>query len=220
MLNEFWPPILLSLKVATISALLALIFGILFGRLFADKHFKGKMIIETLMLLPIVLPPTVIGFLLIFFFGKNSPAGAFIETLFDSSIIFTPLAAIIASTIVAFPLMYQSVKTGFQAVDKDIEEAAKMDGASDFNVFLQVTLPLSVKSIVSGFILSFARALGEFGATLMFAGNIPGKTQTAPTAVYVAMETGNMKLAWLLVISMIFISFLMLLTTNLTQRKP
>lgn len=220
MLNEFWPPILLSLKVATISALLALIFGILFGRLFADKHFKGKMIIETLMLLPIVLPPTVIGFLLIFFFGKNSPAGAFIETLFDSSIIFTPLAAIIASTIVAFPLMYQSVKTGFQAVDKDIEEAAKMDGASDFNVFLQVTLPLSVKSIVSGFILSFARALGEFGATLMFAGNIPGKTQTAPTAVYVAMETGNMKLAWLLVISMILISFLMLLTTNLTQRKP
>lgn len=220
MLNEFWPPILLSLKVATISALLALIFGILFARLFADKHFKGKMIIETLMLLPIVLPPTVIGFLLIFFFGKNSPAGAFIETLFDRSIIFTPLAAIIASTIVAFPLMYQSVKTGFQAVDKDIEEAAKMDGASDFNVFLQVTLPLSVKSIVSGFILSFARALGEFGATLMFAGNIPGKTQTAPTAVYVAMETGNMKLAWLLVISMIFISFLMLLTTNLTQRKP
>lgn len=131
---------------------------------------------------------------------------------------FTPFAAVIASTIVAFPLMYQTVKIGFQSVDKGIEEAARVDGANELNVFLLVTLPLSTRSIITGLILSFARALGEFGATFMFAGNIPGKTQTAPTAIYIAMESGNMKLAWLLVISMIIISSLMLLATNVTQK--
>lgn len=220
MQNDFWSPILLSLKVASISAAIVLVLGILISRVLAFKQFKGKMMLETLLLMPLVLPPTVIGFLLIYFFGRNSPIGSLFEDLFAQSIIFTPMAAVIASTIVAFPLMYQTVKTGFQAVDKDIEEAARIDGANEFNVFLHVTLPLSVKSIITGLILSFARALGEFGATLMFAGNIPGKTQTAPTAIYIAMESGNLKLAWLLVLSMILISFFMLLTTNLSQKRP
>jgi molybdate transport system permease protein len=218
MQNEFWSPILLSLKVASISVALVFVFGILFARLLSRSHFRGKMLVETFMLLPIVLPPTVIGFLLIFFFGGNSPVGSLIEKLFSSSIIFTPLAAVIASSIVAFPLMYQTVKIGFQSVDKDIEDAARVDGANEWNIFLLVTLPLSTKSIITGLILSFARALGEFGATFMFAGNIPGKTQTAPTAIYIAMESGNMNLAWLLVIAMIFISALMLLVTNVTQK--
>ncbi|MCM3767858.1 molybdate ABC transporter permease subunit [Neobacillus niacini] len=218
--SEFWPPILLSLKVASISAAIVLVLGILASRLLAFRRFRGKMVLETFLLMPLVLPPTVIGFLLIYFFGKNSPIGSFFEGLFARSIIFTPLAAVIASTIVAFPLMYQTVKTGFQSVDKDIEEAARVDGANELHVFFQITLPLSVKSIITGLILSFARALGEFGATLMFAGNIPGKTQTAPTAIYIAMESGNMELAWLLVLSMILISFLMLFTTNLPQKKP
>ncbi|AIM15290.1 molybdenum ABC transporter permease [Bacillus sp. X1(2014)] len=218
--NEFWPPIILSLKVASISSGISLLFGVILGRIMANKNFKGKMLLETLLLMPIVLPPTVIGFLLIFFFGRNSPIGSFVENFFETSIIFTPLAAVIASTVVAFPLMYQTVKTGFQSVNKDIEEAARVDGATELNVFLHVTLPLSFKSIITGLILSFARALGEFGATLMFAGNIPGKTQTAPTAIYIAMETGNLKLAWLLVGAMVFISFLMLFTTTIAQSKP
>ncbi|MDR6998278.1 molybdate transport system permease protein [Neobacillus niacini] len=172
-------------------------------------------------MLPIVLPPTVIGFLLIFFFGRNSPVGVLIEEIFHQSIMFTTWAAVIASTIVAFPLMFQTVKLGFQSVDKDIEEAARVDGANEIKVFLFVTLPLSGKSMVTGLILSFARALGEFGATLMFAGNIPGKTQTAPTAIYVAMDSGNMSLAWMLVLSMIVISFLMLFVTNYSaKQKP
>ncbi|MFH7820687.1 molybdate ABC transporter permease subunit [Neobacillus thermocopriae] len=220
MVNDFWPPIILSLKVASISSGISLLFGVILGRILADKNFKGKMILETFLLMPIVLPPTVIGFLLIFFFGRNSPIGSFVENFFETSIIFTPLAAVIASTVVAFPLMYQTVKTGFQSVNKDIEEAARVDGATELNVFLHVTLPLSFKSIITGLILSFARALGEFGATLMFAGNIPGKTQTAPTAIYIAMETGNLKLAWLLVGAMVFISFLMLFTTTIAQSKP
>lgn len=218
--EEFWSPILLSLKIASISAALVFISGILIGRLLSRKHFKGKMVVETFLLLPIVLPPTVIGFLLIFFFGRNSPIGFLIQHFFVDSIMFTPMAAVIASTIVAFPLMYQTVKLGFQSVDKDIEEAARVDGANELNVFLLVTLPLSTKSIITGLVLSFARALGEFGATFMFAGNIPGRTQTAPTAIYIAMESGNMNLAWLLVISMVLISFFMLLLTNVTQKKP
>ncbi|MFL6555198.1 MAG: molybdate ABC transporter permease subunit [Bacillus sp. (in: firmicutes)] len=218
MQSEFWSPIFLSLKVASISVVLVFAFGILFARLLSKGQFKGKMLVEIFLLLPIVLPPTVIGFLLIFFFGGTSPVGSLINHLFASSIMFTPMAAVIASSIVAFPLMYQTVKIGFQSVDTGIEEAARVDGANELNVFFLVSLPLSTRSIISGLILSFTRALGEFGATFMFAGNIPGKTQTAPTAIYIAMESGNMNLAWLLVIAMIFISALMLLVTNVTQK--
>jgi len=212
--NEFWSPIILSLKIALISSGIVFVAGIFLGRFLARRSFKGKLLAETFLLLPIVLPPTVVGFLLIFIFGRNSPIGMIIERLFSTSIMFTPLAAIIASTIVAFPLMYQTVKLGFQAVDKDIEEAAMVDGANEWNVFLFVTLPLSIRAIITGVISSFARALGEFGATFMFAGNIVGRTQTAPIAIYVAMESDNMNLAWLLVISMVLISFLMLLLAN------
>jgi molybdate transport system permease protein len=216
---EFWQPLRFSLEVAFISVIIVSLFGIFFARLLYNKKFKGKMLLETFLMMPIVLPPTVIGFLLIYFFGRNSPIGALFEGFFQQSIMFTPWAAIIASSTVAFPLMYQSVKLGFQSVDKDIEDAAKVDGGSRGMVFLLVSLPLSLPAIISGLIMSFARALGEFGATLMFAGNIPGKTQTAPTAIYVAMESGNMSLAWSFVLSMVLISFLMLLLSNMIQKK-
>jgi molybdate transport system permease protein len=217
--NDYWTPLKLSLEVATISVLFVVFFGILLGRLMTKFQFKWKAIVETLLLLPIVLPPTVIGFLLIFFFGRNSLVGAFLEGIFQHSIMFTTWAAIIAATVVAFPLMYQTVKIGFQSVDPEIEEAARVDGASEIKVFLYITLPLAIKSIIAGLILSYARALGEFGATFMFAGNIPGRTQTAPIAIYVAMESGNMKMAWVLVISMVLISFCLLILTNYLQFK-
>jgi molybdate transport system permease protein len=216
--DEFWTPIVLSIKVAAISVTIVFFLGILLGRLFARRQFKGKILLETFLLLPIVLPPTVIGFLLIYLFGRNSPFGIILEELFAQPIIFTPTAAVIASTVVAFPLMYQTVKIGFQAVDRGIEEAARVDGAGEIKVFLYITLPLSIKSIFAGLILSFARALGEFGATFMFAGNIPGKTQTAPTAIYIAMESGNMNLAWFLVATMVFISFSFLLLTTISRK--
>jgi molybdate transport system permease protein len=130
---------------------------------------------------------------------------------------FTWWAAVIASTVVAFPLMYQSAKTGFEAIDEDIENAARVDGVNEFKLFMIISIPLALKAIISGAILSFARALGEFGATLMFAGNIPGKTQTIPTAIYVAIDSGNMELTWLWVTSMIGISFLMLLFVHLMK---
>lgn len=215
--EQFWSPVRLSLEVASLSLLLVLLFGIFLARFMYRRKFKGKLVVETVLLLPLVLPPTVVGFLLIMIFGMNSPIGRIIEGIFSEPIMFTWVAAVIASTVVAFPLMYQSCKTGFTSVDKGIEEAARVDGASEWKTFLFITIPLSYKSIISGAILSFARALGEFGATLMFAGNLPGKTQTMPTAIYVALESGNMDLAWMWVIMTVFISFIMLLLSSLIK---
>lgn len=214
---DFWSPIRLSIEIAAVSSAVVLLVGIGLGRMMANARFKGNTVVETLFLLPLVLPPTVVGFLLIVLFGRNSPAGEAIEWIFRQPIIFTWWAAVTAAMIVAFPLMYQSAKTGFEAIDHDIEQAARVDGAGEWKVFLYVSIPLALKSIVSGGILSFARALGEFGATFMFAGNIPGRTQTAPIAIYMAMDSGNMGLAWLWVACMIGISIIMLVCVNLIK---
>ncbi|MFD1779643.1 molybdate ABC transporter permease subunit [Fredinandcohnia salidurans] len=213
----FWSPIKLSITIAITAGCIVLLLGLILGKWMAHKQFKGKLFLETLLMLPLVLPPSVVGFLLIVIFGRNSFVGTFLEKLTGQPIMFTWWAAVIASTVVAFPLMYQSVKTGFQTVNTEIEDAARTDGANEFSIFLYISIPLSIKAIVTGFILSFTRALGEFGATLMFAGNIPGKTQTLPTAIYVAIDSGNMELAWLWVLTTVFISFLMLASTYLIK---
>ncbi|MGX2962015.1 molybdate ABC transporter permease subunit (plasmid) [Peribacillus sp. JNUCC 23] len=216
-MQEFLSPIWLSIKIATISGVIVILIGTLIGRILARRSFKGKSILETTLMLPMVLPPTVVGFFLIVIFGKNSMAGQAIEWLFKQPIIFTWWAAVIASIVVAFPLMYQSAKSGFQGVNLDIEEAARIDGANEWRIFLFISIPLASKALISGSILSFARALGEFGATLMFAGNIPGETQTIPTAIYIAIDSGNMKMAWMWVISIVILSFLILLTVRVKQ---
>lgn len=207
----FWTPVILSLKVASVALIFAFTFGVLTARLMTKYQFKGKVVLETILMLPLVLPPTVVGFILIIIFGKNSFIGQLIQLVFDHGILFTVYAAVIASTVVAFPLMYQSAKNGFLSIDEHIIEAARVDGNSDMRIFFKIIIPLSKNLLITGAMLSFARALGEFGATLMFAGNIPGKTQTLPTAVYSAIQSGNMTLAWLWVISIITISFIMML---------
>jgi molybdate transport system permease protein len=214
MTEDFWSPVRLSISVAAISLAIVFAAGILLARVLALKKFKGKPLIETILLLPLVLPPSVVGFLLIIVFGKQSFIGRAIESFFGEPVIFTWLAAVIASSVVAFPLMYQSAKTGFETIEKEIEDASRVDGASEMKVFLFIALPLSAKALAAGAILSFARALGEFGATLMFAGNIPGKTQTIPTAIYFAIDSGNMEMAWLWTAVMIGISFFMLAAVN------
>jgi molybdate transport system permease protein len=218
MAASFWSPVRLSIEIASVSAILVVITGLFFGKIMAKRNFKGKVLVDTIFLLPLVLPPTVVGFLLIILFGRNSPAGQLVEWFFKQPIMFTWWAAVIASAVVAFPLMYQSAKAGFEAIDEDIENAARLDGANEFKVFLFVSIPLAYKAIISGAVLSFARALGEFGATLMFAGNIPDKTQTIPTAIYVAIDSGKMELAWLWVTSMIGISFFMLICVHLMKK--
>lgn len=212
--EEFLSPIWLSVQIALLSGIVAILFGTTIGFWMARTSFQGKMIVETLLMMPLVLPPTVVGFLLLVIFGKHSVMGSAIEWIFHQPVIFTWWAAVIASTIVAFPLMYQSAKAGFSTIESDIEDAAKVDGAHSFQVFAYITVPLALPSLISGAVLSFARALGEFGATLMFAGNIPGKTQTLPTAIYVAIDSGRMELAWAWTICIVILSFFMLLAVR------
>lgn len=165
-------------------------------------------------MLPIVLPPTVVGFLLLVLFGRNSFVGSIIERIFDAPLLFTWWAAVIASIVVSFPLVYQTMKVGFSSVDRELEAAGRSIGANEWQVFRYITLPLVWPSLMTAYILGFARSLGEFGATLMIAGNIPGKTQTVPTAIYIAVDSGNTTMAWVWTISIIVISFLLLLITG------
>lgn len=209
-----WEPLLLSLQTAVVALLFVFLLGTAAGWFMSRHSFKGKTVIETFFLLPTVLPPTVVGFLLIIMFGNAGFLGRLFYYIFEHSIMFTWTAAIIAAVVVSFPFMYQAAKVGFDQVEKDVEDAARMDGANEWEVFLFISLPLSMKSILSGLVLSFSRALGEFGATFMFAGNIPGKTQTAPIAIFTAMEAGNMALAWSLVLTLVSLSFLMLLSVR------
>ncbi|WP_411844475.1 molybdate ABC transporter permease subunit [Salinicoccus sp. HZC-1] len=209
--EQFLTPVLLSLRVAVIALILVFVLATIAARFMARAKFKGKIVIETILMLPLVLPPTVVGFLLIVIFGNDSFVGNFYEWIFGDSLMFTWHAAVLASTVVAFPLMYQSAKAGFLNVNEDIENAAKVDGANRLQAFIKVTLPLSATALLTGGLLSFARAIGEFGATLMIAGNIPGRTQTMPTAIYTALQSGNMTLAWAWAIAIVVISFLMLM---------
>lgn len=212
--EEFWVPIKLSLQVSVLSSLTVIVLGVAAAWWMSRQTFKGKTVVETFFMLPLVLPPTVVGFILLVILGRKSWFGHWIEWLFNAPIIFTWWAAVIAAVVVAFPLVYQTMKVGFSSVDQALEEAARSAGANEWQVFRYITLPLTSRSIVSAYILGFARGLGEFGATLMIAGNIPGKTQTIPTAIFVAVDAGNMTMAWAWTGSMIIISFIMLLLTR------
>ncbi|WII35349.1 molybdate ABC transporter permease subunit [Paenibacillus thiaminolyticus] len=216
--GQFWPPVWLSLRVAICSSVLATVCGVLLTWKMSRVQFKGKVFVETVIMLPLVLPPTVVGFILLVLLGRKSWIGSLAEWLLSAPIIFSWGAAVIASFVVSFPLIYQTMKTGFASVDKQLVEAGRSLGASEWQVFRYILLPLSVPSVLTAFILGFARGLGEFGATLMIAGNIPGKTQTVPTAIYVAVDSGHMTMAWAWTVSMILVSFIMLLLTGRGQR--
>lgn len=207
---EFIAPIRMSLQVALVSSLVVLIIGMIAAKMMSGRTFRGKVVVETVIMLPIVLPPSVVGFALLIGLGRQSPVGQAFEWLFKQPLVFSWWAAVAAAVVVAFPLMYQSVKAGFTAIDREVIAAARSDGASERHIFMYVVLPLSFRFIISGWVLSFARALGEFGATLMVAGSIPGKTQTVATAIYVAVETNHMLLATLWVGATVVISFLLL----------
>ena len=211
--------ITLSLKIATIATLIVLVLGVTLSRLFTKYDFKGKDIIETIFLLPMTLPPSVVGYGLLVFIGKRGIVGKFFLDNFDYQLIFTWVAATIAAAIVAFPLMYQQSKSAFLEIDESIEEAARSLGANGFQVFTKITFPLALKGILSGVVLTFARALGEFGATIMVAGNIPGKTQNIPLAIYLAVETGNKAMANKLVLIEVIFSFIVVYGVNFWVKK-
>lgn len=207
-------PILLSLKIASIATVFSVVAGTAFAYLLNKKQVRGKNIWETLLILPMVLPPSVMGYLLLIAFGKRGPIGGFLLAHFDVQIVFTWVGAAIAASIVSLPLMYQNAKAAFVSIDPIYERAAQTLGSSPLRIFFTVTIPLAWPGLISGTVLAFARALGEFGATLMIAGNIAGKTQTIPTAIYFAVESGNTKLANLLVLIMTIFSFVLILSLN------
>ncbi|MFZ5642597.1 MAG: molybdate ABC transporter permease subunit [Bacillota bacterium] len=207
--NFEWHPVFLSVRVAVISVIIVCIIGLPLARLMARKEFYGKGVLESAITLPMVLPPSVIGYALLKLIGKNGILGQAMAGM-GLSIVFTWWAAVLASTVVAFPLMYQSSSAAFKSVDVNYEKAARTLGAGEVRIFFTVSLPLAMPGIMAGLVLSFARALGEFGATLMVAGNIPGQTQTIPLAIYFAVESGDSATAgWLVGIITVF-SFLVI----------
>lgn len=214
-----WQPLILSLEVAGIATVLVFIAGTLLARFFLRHRFPGKDILEAFFLLPLVLPPVVTGYALLLLLGRYGPLGATLERWFNIQIIFTPYAAVIASLIVAFPLMYQSAKAAFQGVERHLEDAARSLGTGEWRIFLTITIPLAWPGLLAGLLLSFARALGEFGATIMVAGNIEGKTTTAPVAIYSAVEGGDFALAGRYVVLLSVANFALVLFLNVWTRR-
>ena len=212
-------PVILSIKVALSSLVVVFIFGVSTAYFMRKYEFPGKAGLEAFFTLPLVLPPVVTGFLLLILIGKQGPVGRFLSEYFHTQIIFTPYAAILAGAVVAFPLMYQSTKAAFQGVDHTLEDAARTLGASEWRVFRSVTLPLAWPGLIAGMVLSFARALGEFGATIMVAGNIPGKTQTIPLAIYFAAEANDLTTAGAYVLIISVLTFSVILWMNMRAKQ-
>ena len=183
--------LLLSIKIGILSTILILVPGIFMGWVLAKKNFFGKIIVDSLIHLPLVIPPIGIGYILLIIFGKNSFLGNFLFENFNINLSFSWICAALAFSIMSFPLMVRPIRVLMEAQDKKLDEAARTLGASELKIFLSITLPLAYPGILAGLVLSFARSIGEFGATIAFVGNIPGETQTLPLALWTLIETSN-----------------------------
>ena len=196
---EAWVALALTLKVAGCATAINVVAGVGVGYAMARCRFPGRDVLDAVLTLPMVMPPTVLGYYLLVVIGSNGAIGAWLLQHYGIRLIFTWQAAVIAAAIVSFPLVFKSARAAFETVDHQLEEAARVLGIGDIAVFFRVTLPLAWRGILAGLLLSFARALGEFGATLMVAGSIPGKTQTLSIAVYEAVQAGQDRTAHFLV---------------------
>jgi len=195
-----WIALALSLKVAGWATALNLVLGVAAGFALARWRFPGRELLDAILTLPMVLPPTVLGYYLLVVIGKRGWLGSWLWDTFGINLIFTWQGAVIAATIVAFPLVMKSARAAFEGVDPQLERAARVLGLNEWALFFRVTLPMAWRGVLAGVLLAFARALGEFGATLMVAGSIPGKTQTLSVAVYEAVQAGQDDTANLLVL--------------------
>lgn len=214
-------PLWISLKTAFLATIITSIIGIFISYKMANYKGRGRGFIDGIFTLPLILPPTVIGFFLLLICGKNGFVGKIFMS-FNKNIIFSWSATVIAATVVAFPMMYRTCRSAFEQIDKNMISAARTLGLSETKIFFKIAIPLAWPGIIGGLVLSFARALGEFGATLMIAGNIPGRTQTMPVAIFFAVESGDMNKAMLWVLIIIAISFIMIFLLNYwcdTQQK-
>ncbi|MGE0799116.1 MAG: molybdate ABC transporter permease subunit [Lautropia sp.] len=209
-----WSPLWLSLKVAGVATLLALIAGVALGWLFVRTRLPGRRWLEAIFMLPLVLPPTVIGYGILVAAGRRSPLGAWLREHLDYTIIFNWHGAVVASAIVALPLVMKAAGAAFDGVDRTLEAAASTLRQSPWSVFLRVTLPLAWPGILAGTLLAFARAMGEFGASLMVAGSIPQQTQTLSMAIYDAVQAGQDDHALVLVLVTSLVSVAVLVLSN------
>jgi molybdate transport system permease protein len=204
----------LSLRVAVLATVLNALIGIPLAYGLARRRFRGRAVLDLLVTLPLILPPTVTGYYLIVLLGRRGWVGSPIYQLTGWSVAFTWYAAVVAATVMALPLLVRTAKAAFESVDRDLERAAYTLGRSELRTALEVTLPLARNGILAGLVLAFARALGEFGATLMLAGNIPGKTATVPLAIYTAVQTGEDARAVLLVGILTALSCVVIVVAN------
>jgi molybdate transport system permease protein len=215
-----WFPLWLSLRVAAISTALAVAIGLWLAWTLANRTFRGKEVLDAAITLPLVLPPTVLGYYLLVLLGRASPVGHLYESLFGGPLVFTWQAAVVASLFHSTPLLVKSARAAFESVDRSYERAARNLGANELRLFWRVTLPLVRRSILAASALAFARSLGDFGVTLMIAGNIPGRTQTVSIAIYDAVEAGNASAARVLVVIVSALALAILTLANRLTSNP
>ena len=207
-------PLWLTLRIASLATLIVFVFAVAFAWIIARFTFWGRDLLDAFLTLPLVMPPTVLGYYLIVVWGRNGWLGAWLHVHLGISLMFTWQGAVLAATVVAFPLLFKSARAAFEGVNSEYEKAARILGDNELQVFFRVTLPLAARGLVAGTMLAFARAMGDFGATLMIAGNIQGKTQTAAMAVFDAVQVGNYTLANTLVAIMSVVCITILVMTN------
>ncbi|MDD3312779.1 molybdate ABC transporter permease subunit [Pseudodesulfovibrio sp.] len=210
----FLNPLVLTLKVAGLATIGSLIIGVAAAYVLARWKFPGRDFLDAVCTLPMVMPPTVLGYYLLVFIGRRGVIGQWLQQTFGITLMFTWQGAVIAATVVAFPLVFKSARAALEGVGKQYENAARTLGLGEFALFLRVSLPLAIRGVISGGMLAFARAMGEFGATLMVAGNLPGRTQTLSLAVYSAVQAGNDGLANTLVLIISIVCVIILMATS------
>lgn len=214
-----WFPLWLSLRVAALATVLSLLIGLALAWLLANRSFRGREVLDATISLPLVLPPTVLGFYLLILLGRESALGRLYETVTGSPLVFTWQAAVIAALFHSAPLLIKSARAALESVDHVYERAARTLGASEWRVFVHITLPLALRPILAAAALAFARSLGDFGVTIMLAGNIPGRTQTVAVAIYDAVESGNGDLARWLVLAVSALAIALLTLANALAPK-
>lgn len=217
---EFLFPLRLTLQVAGLATLVSLVLGVAAAYVFKRFRFPGRDMLDAILTLPLVMPPTVLGYYILVLIGRRGLIGQWLEEVFGFTLMFTWQGAVVAAAVVSFPLVFKSARAGLEGVSKNYENAARSIGAGELEVFLRISLPLAFPGILAGGMLAFARAMGEFGATLMVAGNLPGKTQTLSLAVYSAVQAGNDTLAnWLVLVISLVCAGILFVTSKLLRPK-
>lgn len=219
MMDINWFPLFLSLKVASIATILGILTGLPIAYYLSKSRSRLSDLIDTLLTLPVVLPPTVLGYYLLVTLGRQSWIGRLLEEHFGVMIVFTPTGAVIAASVVSISFLIKSARSAFTEIDRNIIHAAKLLGRSEWNIFFSINIPLAWRGMLSGIILAFARALGDFGTTLMVSGSIPDKTLTMPIAIYDALQAGDKDLTFTLVLIMTTVAIALLFLLNRLEKR-